>query len=143
MPNLHPLAVHFPIALLSVGFALDLGGLLLKNSHATKSGWWIFLAGSVGLATTVVTGLLAKSAVLVPEAALPVLDTHQELAFASVSIFALLLFWRIGNRLDIPRRGRALFFTAYALGVLLIWLGALKGGELVYHYGLGVRALLP
>jgi uncharacterized membrane protein len=143
MPNLHPLVVHFPIVLLTASFALDLGGVLLGNTHAKKSGWWFFLAGSAGLVATVITGLIAKSAVLVPEGALSVLDTHQELALASLSVFAILLFWRIGNRSEIPQQRRALFLSVYALGVLLTWLGALQGGELVYHYGVGVRALLP
>jgi uncharacterized membrane protein len=142
MPNLHPLAVHFPIALLTASLVLDLAGLVYQNSHAMKSGWWLFAAGSLGLAVTVITGLLAKSAVIIPDPALTVLGTHQELAFISAAVFAALLFWRIGSRTSIPPR-RTMFMSLYATAVLLMWLGALQGGKLVYHYGVGVRALVP
>ena len=143
MPNLHPIMVHFPIALLTAALVLDLAGLAFQNSHAMKSGWWIFLSGAIGLAATVTTGLLARSAEQIPESARSVLETHQELAFISAVVFSMLLLWRIGTKTVISTRRPAVFLSLYTAGVLLVWLGALQGGELVYRYGVGVRALVP
>ena len=39
MQNIHPMFVHFPLALLSVGLLFDILGYLLKKQSLSSAGW--------------------------------------------------------------------------------------------------------
>ena len=62
MPPLHPFFVHFPVALLTVGFFADVCSVVLRRaSVAQKVGWWNLIAGTAGLIAAVISGLVAKA----------------------------------------------------------------------------------
>lgn len=139
MPNLHPILVHFPIALLTASVAFDLAGIVLRREELERSGWWTLVTGCAGLALTVVSGLLAKESVAITPEAQGHFDVHQQLAFAVAGVYALLLLWRIASRTRLPHGRRWLFITLSLAGSLLLWVGAWHGGEMVYRFGVGVR----
>ncbi|MER3523081.1 MAG: hypothetical protein C4326_03200 [Ignavibacteria bacterium] len=137
MPNLHPLFVHLPLALLSASWLFDVVGILLRKEEFERTGWWTLLAGAAGLAATVVTGLAAESSVVVPERAGSALENHQQLAFAAAAIYSGVLLWRFARRTCLPQP-LWMYFTLSGVGVLLLWLTGWFGGELVFRYGVGV-----
>jgi uncharacterized membrane protein len=139
MPNLHPLIVHFPIALLLVAVLLELVAILRRKPVISRAAWWNQIAGSAGLALAVASGLFAESTVRIGDDARALFERHEQIAFAATTLFALLLFWRIGSRGEIPSRGRTLFLLCLAAGGALLVAGAFSGGELVYLHGIGVR----
>jgi uncharacterized membrane protein len=143
MPNVHPLIIHFPLALLSVSLLFDVVGAFMRKDEITRVAWWCQISGSLGLLATVVSGLQAESTVSIPQEAGQVLQTHKELAFLSVTIFSILLFWRISTKSRITQRLRLLFWSLYVGGVLIMWIGAWYGGEMVYQFGVGIRSLMP
>jgi len=63
MPNLHPLVVHLPIALLIVGFLFDVFGLLMRKDWAKRAGLVLIVLGSVGALTAMLSGSAAEEAV--------------------------------------------------------------------------------
>jgi uncharacterized membrane protein len=134
MPDLHPLLVHFPVALLTFGAGADLIAAVRKNPAATVVGWWAQLAGTAGILATAATGLLAKGRLGEP-AVLDLLATHEQLAFLAAGAFAGLFFWRVGSR---GRTPSPLYLVSLVLAVALLWGTAWFGGELVYRYGIGV-----
>ena len=139
MPNLHPLLVHFPIALLTVGLAFDLIGLLLRREEFSRTGWWTQLAGTLGVISAVTTGLLAEKSVVIPAAARGSFESHEQIGFVVISVFAALLLWRIASRTHIPERHRMAFLALFLGGLILIWVGAWYGGEMVYRFGVGIQ----
>ena len=141
MPNLHPLLVHFPIALLTFGFVFDMFGLVSKRNELSRVGWWIQVAGTLGLLTAVVTGLLARETVVIPVAAYDTFENHEQIAFIVTAVFAALLLWRIASRTHLPQRYKILFLVLFLFGLVLMWLGAWFGGEMVYRFGVGVRGI--
>ena len=141
MPPLHPLLVHFPIALLPVAFLLEVAAIYFKRRELSQGGWWIQVFGTAGLLAATLSGLIAHSAVQTSDhATLAALDNHQQLAFVADAVFALLLLWRIGARSLIPEGRRGLYLSIYALGVLLLIAAGLFGGIVVYEFGVGVSA---
>jgi uncharacterized membrane protein len=138
MPNLHPLVIHFPIALLTLGLAAEVWGKVSKGNVERILGAWLQAAGTIGLFAAVATGVLAGQSVAVPEAAREVFESHQQGAFVSAALFAGLGLWRIGARGRIEGIGGVLFLILYAAGVTAILLTGWNGGRLVFEFGVGV-----
>lgn len=137
MPNLHPLIVHLPLALLSASWIFDVLGVFLRKEQLERTGWWTLLAGGVGLAATVATGLAAESSVVIHESARSTLDNHQQLAFAAATIYSVVLLWRLARGTRFPHP-IWMYCTLSGVGVVLLWLTGWFGGELVFRHGIGV-----
>jgi len=140
MLNLHPLLVHFPIALLTMSFLFDAIGSIMQKTELQRTGWWMMLSGVVGMAIAVATGLIAEGKTIVPHLAQVVFDDHKQYAFLAALLFAIVVLWRIAGRGSLPARRKWLFWSIYAGGVLLIWIVAWHGGLLVYTFGVAVSA---
>jgi len=135
MTSVHPFLVHFPVALLTVAIGLEIVASLTGREELSRAGWWNQLAGSVGLAAAVVSGLFAEKAAQIGGGAKAIFEVHEQIAFAASALFALLLLWRIGSRTRIPRNYRLLYLLLFAAGVCLLLAGAWYGGELVFRFG--------
>ncbi len=135
MTSVHPFLVHFPIALLTVAAALELVASVSGKEEYSRAGWWNQLAGSIGLAAAVLSGMSAEKATRIGADAAGIFETHQQVAFAVSALFALLLLWRIGARTRIPPNQRLLYLTLFVAGVILLLTGAWYGGELVFRFG--------
>jgi uncharacterized membrane protein len=139
MPNIHPFLVHYPIALMTLAIIADWIGWGSKNEEVGRVGWWSQLAGTIGLVLTVGTGLLAEQGVDIVGGANDTVQAHEQLAFVSSTLFLALLLWRIGSRTHIPRPYGLLYLGCFTAAVVFLYLTAWYGGELVYHFGVGVR----
>lgn len=139
MPNPHPFLVHFPIALLTMGFFFDLLAALRANNELERVGWWMQLTGTAGLALTVASGVLAGSTVVISQGAKEYFEIHEELAFFVASLFSLLLLWRIAQKSRVPQRYRLIYLGLFAIGIIAMLAGAWIGGEMVYRFAVGVK----
>lgn len=129
---LHPIVVHFPIALLTVGLAAGLWGHWKKLERLADAATWLLWLGAASACAAAGLGLLAeKTAPHVPPAWETLAD-HKEWALWTCGLFLVLSFWRWTKR--------------YPLLMLLAWLFAWTilvrvadlGGDLVYKFGMGV-----
>jgi uncharacterized membrane protein len=139
MSNIHPLLVHFPITLLTVSVFFDVAFLVSKKPHFEQTGWWTLLAGSLGLAATVASGILAEQTVTISHGAREHFETHQQLALLVAGAYSLLLLWRIANRTKLPTRKEWAFVGLSCLAAILVWVTGWYGGEMVFRYGIGVH----
>ena len=152
--GLHPLIIHFPIALLLVAPLLVVLGVL-----AGKRGKGLLMAALILMAlgtafsyVAVETGeAAAELADRTPQMA-PVLAHHQKLAERTRLMFTVLTFLfaaiTLGPALlkrDMKRPLAlalyACFLTLYAVGAITLANTAHNGGRLVHEFG--VRALMP
>lgn len=143
MPNFHPIFIHFPIALLSLSLLLEIFAVLLRREDLSRMGWLLQLCGSGGIVLAVISGLQARAAISIPEAATEHIEMHEQLGFVVATLFAGLLLWRIGTKGRIPIQGQRWFYALFAVGVSAMWVGAWYGGLLVYYFGVGVRTSIP
>jgi uncharacterized membrane protein len=141
VPNIHPVFTHFPIAFFTLGLLFDLLAVSIRSSRLEQVGWWLQLSGSVGLAGTIISGLIAESTILIPGQATSTFESHEQIAFVVAALAALLLLWRISSRMLLPSRMKPLYLSALTFMVIIMWVGAWYGGELVYSFGTGVQLI--
>ena len=119
LDEIHPLIIHFPIALLSVGFLCDLLSYILQNKSLAHAGWWNFIFGVVSSVCALITGLitdLSSKPSLVDEL-FPVHENHASLQIFVVCIFLALMIWRINLRGSLPTNSRNAVIYLGVLGV--------------------------
>ncbi len=146
--GLHPLVIHFPIALLLVAPAFVIIGMIF-NRHARGfflSGFFLVLLGTASAFVAVQTGKAAgELAERTPEIS-AVLERHEDLAETSVTVFSVLTIWYalllFGPALlkkELPRKFYAaayvIFLFIYAAGSAVLVNTAHNGGRLVHEYG--------
>lgn len=128
---LHPAAVHFPIALLVVGFGLALAG----RKRADAASWLLWL-GTASAWAALALGLVAENYAPHVPPAWETLELHERLGWWTAGVATALSLWRWRW----PERGRPLFLVAWAALVgLVLWTGS-EGGELVYTFNMGTTA---
>ena len=139
--HLHPAAVHFPIALLSLGAAAA-GRRLFRRAPEWLGGaesrlLWL---GTASAWIALGLGLLAERTAPHVPPAWEVLAEHESLAWWTCSSFAALS----SLRLYAIRTGRdaGAFRSAqilmWLIGLGLLFATATHGGELVFRFGMGV-----
>lgn len=137
--NLHPLFVHFPIALLLASVLFDLIAILSKRDTFEKAAFWNLAFGLIAAAATAVTGLQAEESVPPFPAMHDTVERHETLAFVTLGAFALLFLWRVVKGGKLFTRFRAYYLVLAFIGVLGLSATAYYGGELVYKFGVGMQ----
>ena len=140
MPNWHPLVVHFPVALMAMSALCEVLALALRKEELSRVGWWTQLAGTLGVAGAVTSGLIAERSLVFAPGAHELFETHEQLAFFFSALFGALLLWRIASRSKIPQGHRTVYVILLAAGVAVMFVGAWYGGEMVFRFGVGVRS---
>jgi uncharacterized membrane protein len=138
MHPIHPMLVHFPIALLSAAVFFDLLGGTWRPEECRIASLYTLVLGFAGAAVSVVSGAMAEDAAEhsgVPES---VLELHEGLGFATFWIFLGLLGWRFVTGIGFVRERRAVSVGLGIVGVVVLLVASYYGGSLVYDYGAGV-----
>lgn len=141
MQNIHPMFVHFPIALLIFSVVCDILGRLFKKDSLENAGWWGLCLGILAIVLTATTGLLAASSVPHIEAAHELMENHEHLQLIAGAIFLILFIVRIVNKTRLPQRtiAFALYIVVALAGIGTMSFGAHLGGRLVYEFGVGTN----
>ncbi|MCS3659960.1 DUF2231 domain-containing protein [Salinibacter ruber] len=143
-PNIHPMIVHFPIALIVGALGADIFSLVLRRWEwlrpATVA---LYIAGGASAVLTYFTGTWAADSVSVVAEAQPLLTEHSNLGWWTMWFFGIYALMRLGTHLWSRTRGSiavhaALFLLALGGSYLLYETGD-HGAEMVYRYGVGVQ----
>ncbi len=140
LQNIHPLAVHFPIAFL-VAAALFYGAAwVLDHRTLETTAFWLLLAGAITAGAAVGTGLYAEEGVMISHSVRAhLLEHHEGLMLTTLGLGVFLAVWALMAR-PFPRKGRALFMLLCAILLVIMTLGADYGARMVYDYNAGGNA---
>ena len=139
--DLHPIIVHFPIALLILSFTLSL--FWRRNERLNAASWLLLVLGGLATLPAVITGLISHEPY--EETALSgVINQHQLLGLIGSALTLGLLTWRYLSRRKDRDIGTKPFYLIVA-GLGIVWLVVLggTGGNLVYEYGVNVQGVNP
>jgi uncharacterized membrane protein len=137
-PRLHAALNDLPAALLLVTVLFDLASMSLRRPALRVAGFWTLVAGAVGGALAVLSGLQAEEHIAHGEAVHQLMGTHEELAFVTLGIFAVVALWRIvrESRMGGTERGVVMGISLVGTGVLIVT--AVYGGKLVFDHAAGI-----
>ena len=144
VPNLHPMIVHFPIALTLIAFLLSMAAYV-RRSHpisvqfAAAAHFTLWLA-ALGATTAVLFGWLAYNSVNHDDAGHAAMLLHRAWAVPTAIGLVLLASWdawknRVNELISVP-----MLFLLLILSQAIVITGWL-GGEVVYRHGIGVLSL--
>ncbi len=147
IPNLHPIFVHFTVALFSLSTGLFFLLFLFKR-HLPNSlqqqlrtvAFWNLWFGAVITIMTVAAGFYAYNTVAHDGPSHAAMTEHRNWALAAATLFISIAIWSV-FRVRAGKMLSGLFVTALLIAQLVLLSAAWHGGEVVYRYGLGVMSL--
>ncbi|MCY3763815.1 MAG: DUF2231 domain-containing protein [Gemmatimonadetes bacterium] len=142
--DFHPFIVHFPLALLTVGFFCDAAGILFRRDHLLHTGYLLLVLGAVSAIAASLTGNAAEeTAARIPGIAAE-LERHESISTAATWLAIVLVLLR--THLILKRKFTGTVRFAYLAGAaataVLIALSGYTGGRMTYEYGPGIRPVM-
>jgi uncharacterized membrane protein len=136
---MHPIFVHFTIALTSASLVFDALGFFLGKTSLTNAGAWALVGSAVMTVMTISTGLTSSTRAPVEEGeARSFLRAHMALGLIFFGLLVAIAFWRV----SLWQSGQGvswLYLIALAIVALVMTVQGYLGGELVYRYGVEVE----
>lgn len=155
-PTVHPMLVHFPIALLFTSFLLDAIAVWRRDRFFERAGLVLLWLTLLAVFLAIVAGLYAAGHLLVTPTVRPLLQAHRRDGIITGLVVAAIVLLRLRthrawNRTrDLtaaaPRDAlRSWYYAgaAYIFGLIMISTTGVLGGSMVYDHGLGVAAAPP
>lgn len=139
MESLHPLVVHFPIALLISALCLDGAALWLTRPAIHRVALWNLCLGTLGAGAAVFTGLRAEEVAKHSFEIWKVMEWHERLGITTLILGLMAVGWRLAKRDQLTSRARLVSVGLMAAMVSTLVVGAHLGGRLVYEFGVGGR----
>jgi len=141
-PGWHPMAVHFPLALVvSAALLLAAARLLRQERHAATLatvGTWNLCLGAIAALFALASGLAALIDLHVGPAARQAISLHVKWAIFTSLALVLLAVWR-GAGVAQESRPSWLFTVILVAATAALVVTGYRGGENVYAYGIGVN----
>ena len=136
---LHPIFVHFTIALTSASLFFDALGFWFGKASLTAAGGWTLIGSAVMTLITLSTGLISATRAPVEEGeARSFLRVHMVLGLIFYGLLVAVTFWRA----SLWQSGRGIswfYLISLAVVSLVMTMQGYLGGELVYRYGVEVE----
>ncbi len=139
--HLHPMIVHFPIALLLVGFLFEVLSLFIKKEVFSTAAFYLLLLGTLGVIGAYISGDIAGDGISESGMLKNALDAHEDAALLALWIASSAAVIRIGyvvlkkNYIVL----RWLSFVLFLCGAIAVGRTGYYGGQLVYKYAAGVQ----
>jgi uncharacterized membrane protein len=136
---MHPIFVHFTIALTASSLAFDALGFFTGRVSLTAAGGWTLVGSALLSLMTLSTGLTSATRAPIEEGeARSFLRAHMALGLIFYGLLVALTLWR----LSLWQAGAGVswwYLAAMAIVSLVMTAQGYLGGELVYRYGVEVE----
>jgi uncharacterized membrane protein len=138
MQNLHPLFIHFPIALLGIVPFIDFLGILREDPAYHKAAGLTLSAGMIGTVGAVISGLRAESTLPLPPDVIEIVVMHRFWGLTLLAFAISILLLRPKPNTNRRRRVIMLVAETTLLWSTIVFTGH-YGGRLVYEFGVGTE----
>jgi uncharacterized membrane protein len=142
--DFHPFIVHFPVALLTVGFVCDAAGILFRRDQLLRTGYLLLVLGAVSAIAASMTGNAAEDTAAEIPGIAAALEQHESISTAAT--WLAIAFALVRTHLTVKRRFAGTVRFVYLAGVaataVLVALSGYTGGRMSYEYGPGIRPVI-
>ncbi|MGD9993698.1 MAG: DUF2231 domain-containing protein [Salinivirgaceae bacterium] len=140
MIPLHPIIVHFPVALIISALLFAVLALVIKtNGEKFKEVFkWNLFLGSFASVIAIMTGLLEEKTLVHNDAIHEILKVHELLGYITTGIFVVLSLWLIIRNSALKGIEIKLIILILFSSVVIMAYSAHLGGKMVYEQGAGV-----
>lgn len=130
--HLHPMLVHFPIALVLVALLADTVSLFCKQCDFSKCSFWLVILGTLGAVVSLASGFLFTKEITAGPA-VAVKDLHVMLALITTLLLVIVSAIKIYSRDKVENK----FMNTISYMLLLaasacVALTGMQGGTIVY-----------
>ena len=106
--DLHPLVIHFPIALFSSAVLFDFIAVIFKKDELLITSWWVMLLALFSSSFSIITGLIDDNLIGHLFATFPLWENHGLMQIISILIFCSIFIWRTKQPVLFNSKKRAL-----------------------------------
>ncbi len=139
--NIHPLFVHFPVALILTTLLFEAFWWMTKKDKFRDFATYLLVLSVLFSVAAVITGYLASNSLGHDAPGHDFVHEHRNVMMWMSGILLVTVFSVLFVRpLREGNLRRLLIIPLLVIGALLVY-GADKGGQLVFEYGMGVKAI--
>jgi uncharacterized membrane protein len=139
MLNIHPLFVHFPIALWLAAFLFESLSIWRSNDEQHRTAVRLLYLGTLCAFVTAFTGWLAQSSVEPSLTIQRVFDIHETLMLIATSLATALSIYCFAKRANFAANSRRILLIGLIALAIVTIIGTDRGAQLVYQYGSSVN----
>lgn len=136
MDTIHPIVVHFVIAMGLITFVFDLIGSAFKKPALYEVSFWNLLFATVAIFVAIIFGQVEAGLADPYGASSEILNLHSTIGWSLAGILSLLSAWRYVIRNKDPQQLPLSFLAAGAGLSVLIVVQVMLGNQLIWVYGL-------
>ncbi|MFO7628651.1 MAG: DUF2231 domain-containing protein [Prochlorococcaceae cyanobacterium] len=134
--TIHPIVVHFVIAMGLISFVFDLIGVLARRSALFEVSFWNLLVATAAIFVAIIFGQVEAGLANPYGASRDILNLHSTIGWSLAGVLALMSGWRYVIRSKDPARIPLAFLGAGGVLSTLIVVQVVLGSQLIWVYGL-------
>ena len=136
MDTIHPIVVHFVIAMGLISFVFDLIGVVFRKVQLFEVSFWNLLFATAAIFVAIIFGQVEAGLANPYGASSEILNLHSTIGWSLAGVLSLLSGWRYVIRSRDPQQLPLGFLGAGALLSALIVVQVTLGNQLIWVYGL-------
>jgi uncharacterized membrane protein len=136
MDVIHPIVVHFVIAMTLITVVFDLIGVITRRRNLFEVSFWNLLVATVAIFVAIIFGQIEAGLATPYGASRDILNYHSTLGWSLAAILSLLTGWRYVARQKDPTVLPRGFLIIDSVLAVLVFCQVYLGDKLVWVYGL-------
>ncbi len=136
MDTIHPIVVHFVIAMGLISFIFDLIGVVTRRSALFEVSFWNLLFATAAIFVAIMFGQVEAGLANPYGASRDILNLHSTIGWSLAGVLSMMSGWRYVIRSKDPQQLPLAFLGAGGLLSALIVLQVTLGNQLIWVYGL-------
>ncbi|QNI79910.1 uncharacterized conserved membrane protein (DUF2231) [Synechococcus sp. RS9909] len=133
---IHPIVVHFVIAMALITVVFDFLGVLTKRRNLFEVSFWNLVVATVAIFVAIIFGQIEAGLANPYGASRDILNYHSTLGWSLAGVLGLLTGWRYVVRQKDPTSLPSGFLVIDAVLAVLVFCQVYLGDKLVWVYGL-------
>ncbi|MGH1393494.1 MAG: DUF2231 domain-containing protein [Trichormus sp.] len=139
---IHPIVVHFVIAMVLFSFFCDVVGYFAHNARLLEVGFWNMFVAAIAIFVAIIFGQLEAGLANIYPAVQPTLNFHTVMGWSLGAIVAAITAWRFVLRDRNPLKLPPAYLGVATFLVCLVLLQVYLGSKLFWVYGLHVEPVV-